>query len=813
MNDKTDIAEQPSDGKSLRRLKISLTALAIIVLILALAFFLHALNGKKTETIESGLAAYQLAVKEGYQGSVSDWLASINDLSAYEIAVQNGFSGSEEEWASAVAVADDPAIISSVDLTQEGDLLLQLSDGTVINLGKHGAEVAEDSNTATGESLATTGSSTAEGSSGTNGAISTGEDRTANSANNNAASGSALKEQAGAAGAAGAPGKQGAPGKDGVDGKNGVGIASVSVNDDRQLVMAFTDGRQVNLDKVVGLDGKDGRDGANGKDGTNGRNGADGQDGKDGADGVGIDDVSVTDNGELTMRLSNGTTLNLGKIIPLGEGERGITGASLNDRGELVLTFSDLSSINLGTVKGQDGKDGAPGVAGPTGAAGKDGAAGTGIADATISDTGALTITLDNGTAINLGNIKGDDGIGVQAMSINGDGELVITYDDGTTANLGRVVGTDGSDGAPGVGIKTVTLTPEGNLSLILSDNSIINLGNIKGEKGDKGDRGEKGDPGEKGEKGDKGETGEAGRGIAKMEQVNGELLVTYTDGTTDNLGSISSGGTSSDPSVDADKLTYALLDDGTYEVTGIKEEFRSTTWNLTIPSNYEGREVTSIGANAFDSNKTLSYLTVPESIASIGELAFRGCDRLVSMNNLSGVTSIGVSAFAGCSSLGGAAISGNIEIIPAGCFAQCTSLTHLILPSGVKEIGVGAFANSPIRQLNIPAGVEVIRCEAFGSVVNGSGAGNSVFIPSSVRVIGKGAFKTSPSDTAGTRSVTFETDYVWQKRAVDMFTLGHVSSLTRPNADDMKNDPGSVLAGPALETVNGKTCYIEFYR
>ena len=125
MNDKTDIAEQPSDGKSLRRLKISLTALATIVLILALAFFLHALNGKKAETIESGLAAYQLAVKEGYQGSVSDWLASINDLSAYEIAVQNGFSGSEEEWASAVAVADDPAIISSVDLTQEGDLLLR----------------------------------------------------------------------------------------------------------------------------------------------------------------------------------------------------------------------------------------------------------------------------------------------------------------------------------------------------------------------------------------------------------------------------------------------------------------------------------------------------------------------------------------------------------------------------------------------------------------------------------------------------------------------------------------------------------------
>ena len=52
--------------------------------------------------IENGLSAYELAVQQGYDGSVQDWLASLSGKSAYEIAADNGYSGTEEEWASAV---------------------------------------------------------------------------------------------------------------------------------------------------------------------------------------------------------------------------------------------------------------------------------------------------------------------------------------------------------------------------------------------------------------------------------------------------------------------------------------------------------------------------------------------------------------------------------------------------------------------------------------------------------------------------------------------------------------------------------------
>jgi hypothetical protein len=54
-----------------------------------------------------GLSAYQIAVKDGFTGTETEWLTSLkgkdgkdgaNGLSAYDIAVKHGFSGTEVEW-------------------------------------------------------------------------------------------------------------------------------------------------------------------------------------------------------------------------------------------------------------------------------------------------------------------------------------------------------------------------------------------------------------------------------------------------------------------------------------------------------------------------------------------------------------------------------------------------------------------------------------------------------------------------------------------------------------------------------------------
>ena len=49
----------------------------------------------------AGRSAYELAVENGYRGTLEEWLASLsgnNGLSAYELAVKNGYRGTEEEW-------------------------------------------------------------------------------------------------------------------------------------------------------------------------------------------------------------------------------------------------------------------------------------------------------------------------------------------------------------------------------------------------------------------------------------------------------------------------------------------------------------------------------------------------------------------------------------------------------------------------------------------------------------------------------------------------------------------------------------------
>lgn len=62
------------------------------------------LKGDKGDQGETGKSAYEVAVENGYVGTVTEWLASLvgedgNDgKSAYKIAVENGYNGTETEW-------------------------------------------------------------------------------------------------------------------------------------------------------------------------------------------------------------------------------------------------------------------------------------------------------------------------------------------------------------------------------------------------------------------------------------------------------------------------------------------------------------------------------------------------------------------------------------------------------------------------------------------------------------------------------------------------------------------------------------------
>ena len=105
--------------------------------------------------------------------------------------------------------------------------------------------------------------------------------------------------------------------------------------------------------------------------------------------------------------------------------------------------------------------------------------------------------------------------------------------------------------------------------------------------------------------------------------------------------------------------LNYQVNNDEiTCSVTGIGT---ATDTDIVIPSTYEGKPVTSIGYRAFYGCRSLTSITIPDSVTSIGVSAFRGCSSLTSVTIPDSVTSIGNSAFYGCSSLANINFNGTV--------------------------------------------------------------------------------------------------------------------------------------------------------
>ncbi|MCZ9290972.1 ExeM/NucH family extracellular endonuclease [Corynebacterium lehmanniae] len=241
-------------------------------------------------------------------------------------------------------------------------------------------------------------------------------------------------------------------------------------------------------------------------------------------------------------------------VKPKAEEEkpRYIVKAEINDAGELVVTYDNGDTENLGGVKGADGQDGEDGEQGPkgdkgdtgeqgpkgdkgdkgaqgpagedgkNGEDGRDGADGANGAPGKNGPAGQDGAPGKNGVDGKDGRdgvngqdgkdgLDGKDGRGVQSFEVNDEGHLIVTYSDGETADLGKVTGdaTDGKDGRDGA-------------------------------KGEDGADGKDGVDGRDGKDGRNGKDGENGRGIANLEvNEDGELIATYTDGETQNLGRV----------------------------------------------------------------------------------------------------------------------------------------------------------------------------------------------------------------------------------------------------------------------------------
>ena len=214
----------------------------------------------------------------------------------------------------------------------------------------------------------------------------------------------------------------------------------------------------------------------------------------------------------------------------------------------------------------------------------------------------------------------------------------------------------------------------------------------------------------------------------------------------------------------------YALLDDGTIEIT----KYNGSAKRLDIPAKLDAKTVTSIGDSAFDSCKSLTSVSIPDSVEQIGMNPFAACFKLktisVSPEHLyfatidgvlfrkadkalisypagissstytipQGITAIGDSAFYSCDSLTSVSIPDSVTSIGDSAFYSCDFLTSVSIPDSVTSIGDSAFYYcKSLTSVSIPDSVTAIGDSAFA----GCYSLTSITIPDFVTQIGVNPF------------------------------------------------------------------------
>ena len=199
----------------------------------------------------------------------------------------------------------------------------------------------------------------------------------------------------------------------------------------------------------------------------------------------------------------------------------------------------------------------------------------------------------------------------------------------------------------------------------------------------------------------------------------------------------------------------FTLGEDGTYSITGtysLTGLSKDNATEIVIPSENEGKPVTSIGDHAFSLCTTLISVTIPDSVTSIGKDAFSYCGHLetivVDPNNAMYSSRDGILydknqtqiVFVPNSFKGTVIIPDSVTSIGNYAFDNRHEVTSINIPDSVTEIGHNAFYNCDgLTSITIGSGVTSIGDEAFLECAGLM----SVTIPDSVTEIGYKAFSS----------------------------------------------------------------------
>lgn len=168
---------------------------------------------------------------------------------------------------------------------------------------------------------------------------------------------------------------------------------------------------------------------------------------------------------------------------------------------------------------------------------------------------------------------------------------------------------------------------------------------------------------------------------------------VTY-GGDWSNL-TIQSGNPAVEDAANAPLFDFEFIPPDNTAVVVTNYKYNGAAADVTIPSRYQGKPVTTIGHAAFF-NSAVTSVTIPDSVTSISDEAFINCPKLTNISIPNSVTYIGFSAFSSCTSLKSITLPSSLSFISGALFLGCSQLTTIHIPVSVTSIGNNAFADCP---------------------------------------------------------------------------------------------------------------------
>lgn len=197
----------------------------------------------------------------------------------------------------------------------------------------------------------------------------------------------------------------------------------------------------------------------------------------------------------------------------------------------------------------------------------------------------------------------------------------------------------------------------------------------------------------------------------------------------------------------DSHHCTYCGYTEGLTIENGVVKSYGSRYYGsdntITIPSRYDGYDVTTISASVFHDCTNITSITLPNSITEIKNNAFSGCSSLTSINLPDSITSIGSSAFNECSSLTSITLPSSITKLSKNIFNNCSKLQNVTIPNGITAIEDNAFSGcSSFTDITIPDSVTSLGKYVFSKCTSLT----NIVLPKNLTTIPEGLFEECSS-------------------------------------------------------------------